>query len=304
MRSKKLIYLLLLLIILTGCKEKTYTVTFDTQGGSIQENVVINKGDTIEDIAVPKKEGYLFVSWIKDGMEYDSRKPITEDIKLTASWIEEPKTINYYTVTFITEEQNEQLKVKENDCVVELKAPEIENYLFLGWYIGDEKFDFNTPITKDISLVAKYELNIVTVKYELDGGFGLALETIKKNTTITIPITPTKEGYKFLKWTLNGKEFSFDTKIKENITLVAVWEKIEHVTITYDTDGGNIIEAKTIEKYSRLDSLPTPEKDGYKFVEWQLDNQSFNIENPIEQNITLKAFYEMDSATTTTEGEE
>ena len=293
MKSKKrIIYILLLLLILTGCKEKTYTVTFDTQGGSILENVVINKGDTLENITSPEKEGYLFVSWFKDGIEYDLKNPITEDISLTAHWIEAPEIYDYYTVTFITDEKTEKFTVKENELVEELVAPEVENYLFLGWYIGEEKFDFNQGITKDISLVAKYELNVVSVTYELDGGYGLALETIPKNTTVPIPETPTKLGYKFLKWTLNGKEFSFDTKISNDITLKAVWELIEYVTVTFDTDGGNAIEAKKLEKHSRLDTLPTPEKEGYKFINWSLDGETFVVDTKIENDVTLKAIYE------------
>ena len=293
MRSKKrIIYIILLLLILTGCKEKTYTVTFDTQGGSTLENIIINEGQTIENIKSPEREGYLFVSWYKDGIEYDLKNPITEDLSLTAHWIEAPEIFNYYTVTFITDEKSEKFTVKEKETIAELEAPEKENYLFLGWYIGDEKFDFKQPIVKDITLVAKYELNVVTITYDLDGGYGLALESIPKNTTVPIPETPTKLGHKFLKWTLYGKEFSFDTKINNDITLKAVWELLEYVTITFDTDGGTLIESKKIEKHTRLDILPIPEKEGYKFVNWQLNEETFTIDSKIENDITLKAIYE------------
>lgn len=293
MRSKKrIIQILLLLLILTGCKEKTYTVTFDTQGGNTLENIVVNEGESIENIKSPEKEGYLFVSWFKDGMEYDLKNPVTEDISLTARWVETPEIFDYYTVTFITDEKTEKFTVKENESITEQKAPEKENYLFLGWYIGEEKFDFKSQITKDITLIAKYELNVVTITYDLDGGFGLALESIPKNTTVSIPEPPSKLGYKFLKWTLNGKEFSFDTKINKDITLKAVWELIEYVTITFDTDGGNVIEPEKIEKYSRLKTLPTPEKEGYDFINWQLEGEQFTIDNKIENDIILKAIYE------------
>ena len=302
MRSKKIVYILMLLLVLTGCKEKTYTVTFDTLGGNILESITLNKGDIIDNIEKPIKEGYLFVNWLKDGVEYDLNSPVTEDIILTADWIEAPEIYNYYKVTFITDETNEKITVKENDLVEEIEAPEKENYIFLGWYVGEEKFDFNNKITKDITLIAKYELNVVTVTYNLDGGFGLALETIPKNTSLTIPETPTKQGAKFLKWTLNGKEFSFDTKITENITLKAVWETIEYVKVHFDTDGGNTLQPYVIEKHSKIDVLPIPEKTKSKFIEWQLENETFNIDTTIEKDITLKAIYEEE--TNIPEGEE
>ena len=32
-----------------------------------------------------------------------------------------------------------------------------DEYKFLGWYLDGEKFDFNTPIKKNINLEAKWE---------------------------------------------------------------------------------------------------------------------------------------------------
>lgn len=293
MKKNKKVILLLLFLILTGCKEKTYTITFDTTGGNTMDAIIVKEGDSIENIDKPTKEGYLFVNWLKDGIEYNETNPITKDIKLTATWIEEPIIPNTYTVTFINDDKIEKIKVKENETISEPKTKVKDNYIFLGWYIGEKKYDFNTKITKDIVLTAKYQLNVVTVTYNLDGGVGLALETIPKNSSPSIPEPPTKAGYKFLKWTLNGQDFSFTTKITEDITIKAVWEKIEYVNVTFDTDGGCSIDSKTIEKYYKLDTLPTPVKEGYVFKEWQLDNQTFDIDTEIQNDITLKAIYEI-----------
>lgn len=291
MKNKKGIIVILLCIIMTGCKTKTYTITFDTQGGTEIKDLILKEGATIENIEPPTKEGYLFVGWTKDGLEYDEKISINEDIKLTATWVEEPIIPKTYTITYVIDDKIEQTKVVENDIIKEPIIPKKENYRVLGWYVGNELYDFNTKITKDIVLTAKYELNVVTITYDLDGGVGLTLETIPKNSTISIPEPPKKNGYRFLKWTLNGRDFSFNEKIKENITLKAVWELIEYITITFDTNGGDIIENKTIEKYSKIDTLPISTKKGYQFVEWQLDDEKFNQDTIIQSNITLKAVY-------------
>ena len=291
MKSKKSIFLLIIFLLLTGCKEKTYTVTFDTQGGNKIENINIPKGENLKKVTSPNKEGFLFVNWQKDGVEYDLETPITEDITLTASWIETPEMHDYYTVIFVIGDKQEKTTVKELETVNEPEVEKKENYQFIGWFVGEEKFDFNTKITKDITITAKYKLDTVTISYELDGGEGLSQETILKNSLISIPENPTKEGYKFLKWTLNEKEFSFDTKITEDITLKAIWEKVEYVTISFDTDGGNIIEPIQIEKYSKIDKLPIPIKKEYTFKEWNINNIKFDSDTPIENNIILKAIY-------------
>jgi hypothetical protein len=192
---------------------------------------------------------------------------------------------------FITEDGTEKVSVKENDLVIAPKEKEINNYSFLGWYSGEEKFDFNTPITKDISLTAKYELSLVTITYDLQGGLGLTMETITKNTTLTIPENPYKPEYKFLKWMLGSEEFSFDTPITSDITLTAVWEKIEYVTIKFDTDYGTTLEDRRIEKYNKVGIPETPEKEGYTFVEWQLNGEKFDFDTLIEESITLTAIY-------------
>ena len=292
MRSKIYLYILLALC-LTGCKEKTYTITFNTDGGSIMESIEINKGETLENIETPVKEGYLFVNWLQDGIEYKSTTPVQNDLNLTANWVEAPDVSNYYQVTFISGGEIEKVSVKENEPVTAPPAKEIENYIFGGWYSGEEEFDLETPITKNIALTAKYELNLVTVTYELDGGIGLAVETIPRNSTLKVPSQPFKSGYKFLKWMANGDEFSFDTPIEENITLTAIWEEIEYITITFDTDGGTEIEELELEKYSKLIAVETPIKEGYIFVEWQLDGVKYDLDTPIENNITIKAIYEL-----------
>lgn len=290
MRSK--ITILLLCLLLTGCKEKTYTITFDTNGGTPMKSINIKEGESIKNIALPTKEGHLFVNWLKDGIEYNENSKVEENFTLTATWIEKPELLDTYTVTFIIDNYESKEVVKENTEVNERKAPNKENYTFLGWYLDNELYNFNNKITKDIILIAKYELNKVTITYDLDGGTGQTSEDIYINTTPNIPETPKKEGYRFLKWTQNDKDFSFNTKITKNITIKAVWEKIEYIKIVFDTDGGENIDIKTIEKYSKIDKLPIPKKEGYKFITWNLDNQEFDIDTKITTNIILKAVYE------------
>lgn len=49
------------------------------------------------------------------------------------------------------------ITVKVGEKITEPAAPESDEYRFLGWYLDGEKFDFNTPIKKNIKLEAKWE---------------------------------------------------------------------------------------------------------------------------------------------------
>ena len=62
-----------------------------------------------------------------------------------------------YRVSFIVDGQVQETKqVIENEYVVASSSPSKEGYEFVGWYDGENEFDFSTKITKDYNLVAKF----------------------------------------------------------------------------------------------------------------------------------------------------
>ena len=72
---------------------------------------------------------------------------------------ETPKPEKYYTVTFDVDGEKESVSVKEGEKASEKEAPQKEGYTFLGWYLEDQKYDFETPVNTDITLCAKWEKN-------------------------------------------------------------------------------------------------------------------------------------------------
>ncbi len=63
----------------------------------------------------------------------------------------------------------------------------------------------------------------------------------------------------------------------------------ETVTVTFDTDGGEAMEAQTIEKGSALVRPATPKKTGYIFDKWTLNGQEYEFGTAVNENIVLKA---------------
>ena len=63
-------------------------------------------------------------------------------------------------VTFKPENGNSDFSnlVYDGETVAEEPVVTKDGYKFLGWYLGEEKFNFATPITEDITLVAKWEV--------------------------------------------------------------------------------------------------------------------------------------------------
>lgn len=101
------------------------------------------------------KEGYIFDGWSKGGTKVTTAKiTITEDTTFEGQWKAEPTK---HTVTFKNGDTETSVKVVDNQKVTKPTDPTKEGYNFLGWYDGETIFNFNTAITADKTLTAKWE---------------------------------------------------------------------------------------------------------------------------------------------------
>ena len=72
-----------------------------------------------------------------------------------------------------------------------------------------------------------------TVTFDSKGGTLVEAQEVKKNETATEPAAPTRQGYIFLGWYTSETstvEYDFDTKVVEDITLIAKWGQIGEIT--------------------------------------------------------------------------
>lgn len=167
---KKLISMLFMAVLavltMTGCDDEEtvlqkYTVTFNSQGGSEVAPQAVYAGEKIVKPANPTKEKEYFVDWYKEAectnvWDFEN-ETVSQDITLYAKW-----TSIAYTVTFETNGGSAieaQLVPEGTFATKPATAPTKEGNLFEGWYTEQtmtNRFDFYTPITKDITLYAKW----------------------------------------------------------------------------------------------------------------------------------------------------
>ena len=182
---------------------------------------------------------------------------------------------------------------------VESYTPTKTGYTFVRWNdeLGTE-FKFDTPINKNTNLYAEFTPNEYTITLFLDGG---SLEEgtensvkVTYNAPFTLP-TPTKEGFEFIRWTLNGSELPAVYNIADNSIATAVWREEPKTIIYILNDGTNNAENPTSFRNdeSLTITLKPASKDYYKFDGWYLDS-SFNtqvteINTFGEDDITLYA---------------
>ena len=152
-----------------------------------------------------------------------------------------------YTVTFEYNYGNkgvyQTVTVESGKTVDKPANPTRSGYSFNGWYTAEkngEKFDFDTIISEDITLYAKWSEKsssgsvvptptpvYYTVSFDTNGGSEIATQNVASGSTATEPNAPTKDGYVFDAWysdvTLTTL-YDFTLPVNANITLYAKWK--------------------------------------------------------------------------------
>lgn len=144
-----LITAVFLFITATACGSGTSTVSFDSDGGTAVESVVVIKGEKAIEPVPPKKDGYTFGGWLYDGEIFDFHEtPVEKDMTLKAKW-----TRKEYKVTFI-DHDGTILKIQQvfrGESATAPSDPQKEGYTFVGW---DKDF---SAIKSELTVVAKYQ---------------------------------------------------------------------------------------------------------------------------------------------------
>ncbi len=136
---------------------KIYTVTYETNGGTVIPSKDVNEGFKVAAPNDPVKEGYFFIDWYDDPectVVHDFTKPIMNNITIYAKWEEKPVYVTFENTNM------DPLELKKGSKLPNLDTPTKPNFIFAGWYKDNTyltEFDFNLPIEKDTILYAKWE---------------------------------------------------------------------------------------------------------------------------------------------------
>ena len=245
--------------------EETFTIKVkanDTNMGEVKLDPVkaeYAKGEKVKAIAT-SKEGYEFVNWTVDGKAVSAEATyeflVEKNVELTANFKETEKPVEQFTVTVKANDDKMGTvavdPVKENyekgDTVIVI-AEAKEGYEFVNWTSEGKVFSdsaaYEFAVDKDMELTANFKakeepkppvtedtfkLN-VTVNDDKMGTVKLdpAKESYKAGDVVTATATA-KDGYKFVNWTVDGKEVSdkaeYAFKVDRDVTLKANFEKV------------------------------------------------------------------------------
>lgn len=146
---------------------------------------------TIPD-AVPERYGYDFLGWSVKAVPAENDKllkagdtvTVDGDVVFTAQW-----KLKEYTVSFDSKggtKVDSQI-VEHGSTATKPGNPHRNDYTFKGWYLDGKKFDFSTPITGDITLVARWAT-------KTSGGSSGSSDTTTKDNGKTVQSGKTFDG--------------------------------------------------------------------------------------------------------------
>ncbi len=146
-------------------------------------------------------------------------------------------TRNMYTLTYAlgNGEEDAVFTIKFGDSIVQQPDPARAGVTFAGWL--ENGVEAPVPATmpaRDVTLTAQWNVVQYTITFDSNGGSEVAAITQEYGTAVTEPAAPTRTGYTFAGWTLNGNAYTFSTMPAENIILTAAWTADSSIAYTVE----------------------------------------------------------------------
>lgn len=284
MKYLRIFFLILISLFFIGCedekendKDVTYTITFNTDGGTVIEKQTIKKGEKVVKPTNPEKEDCDFIGWYLGEEEYNFENEVNSNLELRAMWI------NYYTVTFMADGVIiKEEKVKEGKSATLPDSPSVEGKKFIDW---DGNFE---NVHEDSIVNAVFDDLEFYVTFIVDGEDYVRPVLVKYGENAPLPEDPSKEGYNFVGW---DKDI---TNVKEYLDVNAVFEPIVYSIKYYD--GENELSEISPINYTVEDDLELSiyNKENLYFSGWYLNSDYlgdgiFNIQKGTTGDLKLYA---------------
>lgn len=191
------------------------------------------------------------------------------------------------TITYVTGEDATNLAPftgKIGSKIYPPNDPERYGYRFEGWELNGELYVFDVMPSENITLTAKWN-KLYTVTFE-DGGSTQSAQYVE-GETIELPESPSRDGFKFDGWLLNGDKYEADKMPASDLHLTAKW--LTAVTITFDTGIIGVVIDPIVDVAGTKISAPTVHVQGYYIMYWMLDGEKYEFSVMPDEDITLTA---------------
>ena len=216
----------------------SYTITFDTDGGSAIDPITQGYGTTIKAPTAPTKTGYTFAGW-------DRAIPATmpaENMTIKANW-----TVNQYTITFDTDGGSTVAPITQDygTAITAPEAPTKIGYTFAGW---NPEIPATVP-ADNLTITAQWRYNggssdgsssyPITIPGKTENGsVTVSPKSASAGSTVTITVKP-GSGYVLETISVtdkNGNDLKLTDKGNGKYTFTMPTSKVE-IKVTFMEDN-------------------------------------------------------------------
>lgn len=185
-----------------------------TNIGTFEVNINLNNKDYKVDLEVKDLTGPTLIL-----------KPleITAGDTYTVNDFVESCTDNYDDSCYIDYYYN---SYEENENGLDYSTITTEGSYTIKIKAVDSNENSSLPLETTLTVKPKAP-NKYLVTFDSNGGTNINGEYVEEGLVVNKPTNPTRNGYTFKAWTLNGQNYDFSTPITSDITLVAEWNKKE-----------------------------------------------------------------------------
>ena len=266
--------------IVSETTNESFTIHFDSQGGSSISDLVFTSVSQITTIEFPSKVGYTFDGWYYD-LNYTQPLTIStieiESRTVYAKWVP-----NQYTIIFEENGGSIVSNITQNyDTLIILPSNLTkQGYSFSGWYL-DQNFMTEFSNTKmplnGATLYAKWDpaLVAVTVNYytqDLTGGnFSLAETSNLQAYTEALFSAPIIDISGFSYEQSNQLNTSSGIVLADGSLTLNMYYSRNSYTISFETNATISIESITAPYQTTVNPVTNPVRPGYEFVGWFAD---------------------------------
>ena len=230
-------------------------LAFESNYGTAVAPIFAAPGSAVAKPADPARSDYRFDGWFFDQA---LTQPVTWPLTMPsggttvyAKW-----TYIAYTITFDSKGGTpiSPVTADPGTLIYAPAQPTRTGYTFSGWYYDDNTFQnaVSWPVVippTGYTVYAKWDANLITLSFNTGGGTVIAPLVAYAGSTITPPPNPTRFGYVFNGWTLNGQPYDVTQMPDVNSTAVAQWvanNKSVQVTMkTYKLINEELVETST-----------------------------------------------------------
>ena len=202
-----------------------------------------------------------------------------------------------YTVTFNSNGGSEVASqtMFEGRTASEPADPTKSGFKFEGWQRSGADYNFNTPVTANITLDAVWT-PVWTVSFNTGGGTTIDPQYVENGQTAIRPDDPEKPNHTFNYWELNSTEFDFTTAITANTELVASWTYAPAPISSVSISQAAIYTWESDEVYTLVGSVVPADIEGAT-LSWSsnaesvvtVDDGVISVVGPGTANVTFSA---------------